>query len=116
MNQPAKRGKGEERIPGQIVHPPRAADADQGRVEVALMIGNDQHTPCFWDILAAEVANAKKKNPEELQATLQETIPKVLDDSTLGHGRARSGSREFGQRVQRNEFAAPRLDLYGKRR
>ena len=58
VDQPAQRCEVKQGLPGQVVHSPRDAGANQRRVEVALVIGNDQHRPRFGYILAPEISDA----------------------------------------------------------
>ena len=65
-NQP-KGAKAEKRAAGDVVHLPPAADADQRRVEVALMIRHHQHAPGRRNVFLAREANAIDEHRHKFQ-------------------------------------------------
>ncbi len=85
VDQPAQRREAKERLPGQVVHSPPHARSNQRRVEVALVIGNDQHRPRFGYILSAAVADAVGQNASQIDHPAQDLIPKTIWQGTRGH-------------------------------
>ncbi len=83
--QPTERGKVEQRLPGEKVHPPRNADAHQRRIEMALMVGNQQHASGQGDVLAAGEANPINQHRAHPQQIAEKIVPQAAGKGSLGH-------------------------------
>ncbi len=74
ISQPERR-EPEEGVAGQVVHPPRNPHADQRRIEMALVIGNDQDPTAARDILAAVMPHPIGEDAAKLQAAAKKLVP-----------------------------------------
>ncbi len=85
VNQPAKRCKLKQGLPGQIIHSPPTARPDEWRVEVALMIRNDQDSPRLGYILQAAIPEPVGECACQADQTAEELVPNATWQGTPGH-------------------------------
>jgi hypothetical protein len=77
-DEPGKGGEAEESFAGQIIHVPPAGHAHQGRIQMALVIGQHEHAAFTWNIFLARVANTKHQYRSELHYYPQKAIPQAV--------------------------------------
>lgn len=74
-NQPGKEGESEKAAPGQRVHHSGETCADQGRIEEALVVGDQEDGPLFGDVIYSRITNTKRKHQAQTDPELGKRVP-----------------------------------------
>lgn len=90
LDQQAKRSEAKERLAGKIVEAAIEREADEYRIEKALVIGTHEQRAAGGDTLASLAAHSKDDHHRKTSECAEDRITESLQEGTLRHRRAAS--------------------------